>query len=98
MNADKNTRRTLKVKLRNRHFDVCSYNSCMSKPLLRVWLALALAFGLAASSFDDHMAKGRAAIADQDFSTAEREYQAALREVNEQPGDGRVLLAYEGLA
>ena len=61
-------------------------------------MALTLAFGLEASSFDDHMAKGRAAIASGDFATAEREYQAALREVHKHPGDGRVPLAYEGLA
>jgi len=70
----------------------------MGKLLLRVGVALTLAFGLEASSFDDHMAKGRAAIASGDFATAEREYQAALREVHKHPGDGRVPLAYEGLA
>src|ERR1017187_9721068 len=57
----------------------------MRKLPLQVCLALALSHGLAASSFDDHMTKGRAAIAGGDFSAAEREYRAALREVRRLP-------------
>src|ERR1039458_8880948 len=68
----------------------------MRKLPLQVCLALALSHGLAASSFDDHMTKGRAAIAGGDFSAAEREYRAALREVRRRLGDMRVFLAYEG--
>src|ERR1017187_6203838 len=72
------------------------YNHSMRKLPLEVCLALALPYGLAASSFDNHMTKGRAAIAGGDFSAAEREYRAALREVRRRLGDMRVFLAYEG--
>ena len=65
---------------------------------LQVWLAMALSGGLAASSFDEHSAKAREAASRGDFTTAEREYQAALREVRKRPGDMRVFLAYEALS
>ena len=65
---------------------------------LQVWLAMALSHGLAASSFDEHSAKAREAASRGDLTTAECEYQAALREVRKRPGDMRVFLAYEGLS
>lgn len=75
-----------------------TYNLGMRNLTLQVCLALALPYGLAASSFDDHMTKARVAVASKDFTRAEREYQAALREVQKRPGDARVFLAYEGLS
>jgi TonB family protein len=74
------------------------YNRNMRKLALQLCLAVALSQGLAASSFDGHMAKARQAIADKDFTTAESEYQAALRDAQKHPGDMRVFLAYEGLS
>ena len=70
----------------------------MCKLPLQVCLALALSHSLAASSYDKYMSKAREAAARRDFALAEREYQAALREVHKNPGDMRVFLAYEGLS
>src|ERR1017187_88637 len=58
----------------------CTITVCASFRWRCAWPS-PLSHGLAASSFDDHMTKGRAAIAGGDFSAAEREYRAARREV-----------------
>ena len=63
-----------------------------------VCLCLALANVLPASGPDKHSSKAREAAARGDLITAEREYQAALREARKHPGDMRVFLAYEGLS
>ena len=74
------------------------YNRSMRNLLLLMCLALVLSHDLAAFSFDEHSAKAREAASRGDLNTAEREYQAALREVRKRPGDMRVFLAYEGLS
>ena len=70
----------------------------MRNLLLPMCLALVLSRDLAASSFEEHSAKAREAASRGDLNTAEREYQAALREVRKRPGDMRVFLACEELS
>src|SRR5580658_9161179 len=70
----------------------------MRKLRLQLRPALALTHGLLASGYESHMVKAREAAARENFTEAEREYEAALREVKKHPGDMRVFLAYEGLS